>query len=62
MTVDVPIAATPAAPVTTSTAVSTPSSAPVASMEGVPIKAIDILLVIVAQKLKVGKWLQWCPW
>jgi fatty acid synthase subunit alpha len=51
-TVDVPIAATPAAPVTTTTAVSTPSSGPVASMEDVPIKAIDILLVIVAQKLK----------
>ena len=51
-TVDVPIAATPAAPVTTTTAVSTPPSGPVASMEDVPIKAIDILLVIVAQKLK----------
>ena len=42
----------PAAPITTTTAVSTPSSGPVASMEDVPIKAIDILLVIVAQKLK----------
>ena len=51
-TVDVPIAATPAPPVTTTTAVSTPSSGPVASMEDVLIKAIDILLVIVAQKLK----------
>jgi fatty acid synthase subunit alpha, fungi type/fatty acid synthase subunit beta, fungi type len=50
--VDVPVAATSATPVTTSTAVSTPSSGPVASMEDVPIKAIDILLVIVAQKLK----------
>ena len=52
VTVDVPIAATPAVPVTTSTAVSTPSSGPVASVEEVPIKAIDILLVIVARKLK----------
>jgi fatty acid synthase subunit alpha, fungi type len=51
-TVDVPIASTPATSVTTTTAVSTPSSGPVASMEDVPIKAIDILLVIVAQKLK----------
>jgi fatty acid synthase subunit beta len=53
VTVDVPIAATPAVPVATSTAVfSTPSSGPVASVEEVPIKAIDILLVIVVQKLK----------
>ena len=51
-TVDVPIATTPAASVTTTTAVSTPSPGPVATMEDVPIKAIDILLVIVAQKLK----------
>ena len=51
-TVDVPIASTPAIPVTTTTVVSTPSSGPVASMEDVPIKAVDILLVIVAQKLK----------
>ena len=51
-TVDVPIAATPAAPVATTTAVSTASSRPVASMEDVLIKAIDILLIIVAQKLK----------
>ena len=51
-TVDVPITATPVAPVTTTTAVSSPSSGPVASVEDVPIKAIDILLVIVAQKLK----------
>ena len=53
--VDVPIAATPATPVTpviSSTPASTPSSGPVASMDDVPIKAIDILLVIVAQKLK----------
>jgi fatty acid synthase subunit alpha, fungi type len=41
-----------AAPVATTNAVSTPSSGPVASIEDVPIKAIDILLVIVAQKLK----------
>ena len=46
VTADVPIAATPAAPVTTSTIVSTPSTGPVASMEDVPIKAIDILLVL----------------
>ena len=51
-TVDVPIAATPATPITTTTAISMPSSGPVAGMEDVPIKAIDILLVIVAQKLK----------
>jgi fatty acid synthase subunit alpha, fungi type len=51
-TVDVPIATTPAASVTTTTADSTPSSGPVATMEDVPIKAIDILLVVVAQKLK----------
>ena len=53
--VDVLIAATPATPVTpviSSTPASTPSSGPVASMDDVPIKAIDILLVIVAQKLK----------
>ena len=49
---DVPVATAPVTPVTTSTAVSTPSSGPVASIEDVPIKAIDILLVIVAQKLK----------
>jgi fatty acid synthase subunit alpha len=49
-TVDVPITATPTAPVTTTTTVSTPSSGPVASMENVPIKAINIPLVIVAQK------------
>ena len=52
VTVDVPVATIPVTPVTTSTAVSTPSSGPVASIEDVPIKAIDILLVIVAQKLK----------
>ena len=51
-TVDVLIAATPAAPVATTTAVSTASSRPVASMEDILIKAINILLVIVAQKLK----------
>ena len=51
-TVDIPITTTPAAPVTTTTAVSTPSSGPVANIEDVPIKAIDILLVVVAQKLK----------
>ena len=52
-TVDVPIVATPAAPViATTTAVSIPSFGPVTSMEDIPIKAIDILLVIVAQKLK----------
>ena len=50
--VDVPIVNTPVAPVTASTTVSTPSSGPVASMEDVPIKAINILFVIVAQKLK----------
>jgi fatty acid synthase subunit alpha, fungi type len=50
--VDVPIAVTPSAPITTAAAASTPSSGPVASLEDVPIKAIDILLVIVAQKLK----------
>jgi fatty acid synthase subunit alpha, fungi type len=43
--VDVPVAPTPATPVTTTTTVS--SSGPVANMEDVPIKAIDILLVIV---------------
>ena len=47
MTVDV---AAPATPITTSTTVSIPLSGPVASMEDVTIKAIDILLVIVAQK------------
>ena len=47
MTVDV---TAPATPVTTSTAVSILSSGPVASMEDVTIKAIDILLFIVAQK------------
>ena len=47
MTVDV---AAPATPITTSTAVSIPLSGPVASMEDVTIKAIDILLIIVAQK------------
>jgi fatty acid synthase subunit alpha len=52
VTVDVPVATTLVTPVTTSTAVSTPSSGPVASIEDAPIKAIDILLVIVAQKLK----------
>ena len=51
-TVDVPIAATPATLITTTTAVSQPSSGPVATVEDVPIKAIDILLVVVAQKLK----------
>ena len=50
--VDIPVATTPATPITSSTAVSTPSSGPVASIEDVLIKAIDILLVIVAQKLK----------
>ena len=52
VTADVPVVTTPATPATTSTVVSTPSSGPVASIEDVPIKAIDILLVIVAQKLK----------
>ena len=52
VTVNVPISAMPAVPITTSTAVSTPTSGPVAVMEDIPIKAIDILLVIVAQKLK----------
>ena len=51
-TVGIPVTATPAAPVTIITTVSTPSSRPVASMEDVPIKAINILLIIVAQKLK----------
>ena len=46
-TVDVPVAASPSVPTTTTTVVST--SVPVAGMEDVPIKAIDILLVIVAQ-------------
>ena len=48
VTVDVPITATPATPVISSTAVSTPSSESVASMEDVLIKAIDV----VTQKLK----------
>ena len=51
-TVDVPIAATPASLITTTTAVSQPSSGPVATVEDVPIKTIDILLIVVAQKLK----------
>jgi fatty acid synthase subunit alpha, fungi type len=45
--VDVPVAPTPV-----TTTVSTPLSGPVAKMEDVPNKAIDILLVIVAQKLE----------
>ena len=48
VTVDVPITATPATPVISFTAVSTPSSESVASMEDVLIKAINI----VTQKLK----------
>ena len=52
VTVNVLVATTPVTPVATSTSVSTPLSGPVASIEDVPIKAIDILLVIVAQKLK----------
>jgi fatty acid synthase subunit beta len=52
VTIDIPIATTPAAPVTATITVSTPPSGPVANVEDVPIKAIDILLVIVAQKLK----------
>ena len=39
-TVDVPIAASLAVPVTATTIVSTPSSGPVAGMEDVPIKAM----------------------
>ena len=50
--VDTPTAAPPAVPITTTIAVATTPSGPVASVEDVPIKAIDILLVIVAQKLK----------
>jgi fatty acid synthase subunit alpha len=49
VTIDIAIATTP---VTASTAVSTPSSGQVASMEDVPVKVVDILLVIFAQKLK----------
>ena len=49
--VEAPTAATPAIPVATIVAAPA-SSGPVASIEDVPIKAIDILLVIVAQKLK----------
>ena len=48
VTVDIPITATPATPIISSTAVSTPSSESVASMEDVLIKAIDV----VTQKLK----------
>jgi fatty acid synthase subunit alpha, fungi type len=51
-TVDAPTTATPVASTTTTVAVSAPSSGPVAKIEDAPIKAIDILLVIVAQKLK----------
>jgi fatty acid synthase subunit alpha, fungi type len=50
--VNTPTAATPVAPITTTVAISAPLSGPVASIEDVPIKAIDILLVIIAQKLK----------
>ena len=51
--VDVPMATTPAATSTpVSSQLSTPSSGPVKSMDDAPIKAIDILLIIVAQKLK----------
>jgi 3-oxoacyl-ACP reductase-like protein len=52
VTIDIPIATTPAAPATASTPVTvyTPSSGPVARLEDVPIKTI--LLVLVAQKLK----------
>ena len=50
---DTPAAAIPVVPIATSVIVSAPSSSgPAASVEDVPIKAIDILLVIVAQKLK----------
>ena len=52
-TVDVPIAATtPAAAITTTTAVSSPSSGPVTCVKDISIKAINVLLAIVAQKLK----------
>ena len=51
--INAPSAVTPVAPVVAATvAIPAPSSGPVASIEDVPIKAIDILLVIVAQKLK----------
>ena len=50
--VDTPAPATVAAPVTPTAVVSAPSSGPATAIEDVPIKAIDILLVIVAQKLK----------
>ena len=52
-TVDVLIAATtPAAAITTTTAVSSPSSGPVTCVKDISIKAINVLLAIVAQKLK----------
>ena len=42
------------APIAATTTVSAPSSGPVVSIEDNPIKPIDILLVIIAQKLKKG--------
>src|SRR5277367_2924765 len=50
--VGAPTVATPTARVTTTVAVSAPSSGPLASVEDAPIKATDILLLVVAQKLK----------
>ena len=53
-TVDAPTIVAYTAPHCCHTTVSAPSSGPIVSIEDIPIKPIDILLVIVAQKLKKG--------
>ena len=51
-TVDAPTIVASTAPIAATTTVSAPSSGPVVRIEDIPIKPVDILLVIVAQKLK----------
>ena len=51
-TIDAPTIVASTAPIAATITVSAPSSGPAISIEHIPIKPIDILLVIVAQKLK----------